>query len=232
MHRSIIILLLSFFITISGLAQIRLDDPNTIFKNKEGKVLTKEEVYELVSKGPVSITKTLNGDKNGKTIIVISLVSESKIKEDNIANEKHKKRLTNQPLSNFIDAELKDVHGNIITRNSLLGEVTVLNFWFIKCKPCVREIPDLNKLVEKYPSINFIAPAYDQESDLKTFLQKTEFKYNVIPDASKLCEKLNINTFPTHIVVDKKGIIRDIFIGASEEMLQKISTSILKIREE
>jgi len=36
--------------------------------------------------------------------------------------------------------------------SSLKGKIFVINFWFLECKPCVIEIPELNKIVEKHKS--------------------------------------------------------------------------------
>lgn len=40
--------------------------------------------------------------------------------------------------------------GKPMSRASLKGKVVVMNFWFIGCKPCVAEMPALNRLVERY----------------------------------------------------------------------------------
>lgn len=44
----------------------------------------------------------------------------------------------------------KDINGKNYSLESLKGKVIVINFWFVECKPCVMEMPELNKLVEKY----------------------------------------------------------------------------------
>ena len=49
---------------------------------------------------------------------------------------------------------VKDIQGNKKSLNSLKGKIIILNFWFIECKPCVREMPELNNLVKKYKNDN------------------------------------------------------------------------------
>lgn len=32
----------------------------------------------------------------------------------------------------------------------LSGKIVVMNFWYSKCLPCIKEIPELNKIVAEY----------------------------------------------------------------------------------
>ncbi|MGK0324190.1 MAG: thiol-disulfide isomerase/thioredoxin, partial [Psychroserpens sp.] len=63
---------------------------------------------------------------------------------------------------------LEDIEGNSHTLESLKGKVVVINFWFINCKPCVAEIPDLNKLKAKFNNKDavFVAIALDSKPSL------------------------------------------------------------------
>ena len=48
------------------------------------------------------------------------------------------------------DFTLVSLEGDRITLSDLRGNVILLNFWATWCGPCIMEIPDLNKLQEKY----------------------------------------------------------------------------------
>lgn len=108
------------------------------------------------------------------------------------------------PAKNF---KVTDMDGERLILSDLKGSVVVLNFWFIGCKPCLVEIPELNSLVEKYKeqNIKFIAFAIDPKSSLSSFLEKTEFKYQVIPDARATASDYEIMGYPTHILIDTDG---------------------------
>jgi thiol-disulfide isomerase/thioredoxin len=60
-------------------------------------------------------------------------------------------------------------------------KVTVYNFWFVACKPCIAEIPALNRLAEKYgsDSVQFIAITFDDAERIKTFLEKNRFDFMI-----------------------------------------------------
>lgn len=105
--------------------------------------------------------------------------------------------------------EVTDLQGNGYRLDELKGKVVVLNFWFIQCKPCVMEMPELNKLAEKYQEeeVVFLAFARDGKEDLTKFLQKTTFTYKIIPDSHEMSDRFGVFAYPTHVVIDKEGRI-------------------------
>jgi peroxiredoxin len=108
------------------------------------------------------------------------------------------------------DFEMKTMDGTLFTAQTLRGKVVVLNFWFIGCAPCQREIPELNRTVDAFAGRNdlvFLAPASDRPEALAAYLHNRPFKYQVVPNAAALNERFEINGHPTHMVIDGKGRI-------------------------
>ena len=107
-----------------------------------------------------------------------------------------------------IPFSVKDIKGNKYSLNSLKGKVIVMNFWFIGCKPCLQEIPELNELVEKYhgKEVVFLGFALDKKSRLETFLKKKPFNYNIIP-GSKIDSSYEVYGYPTHVVINQNSEI-------------------------
>jgi thiol-disulfide isomerase/thioredoxin len=108
------------------------------------------------------------------------------------------------PLRNLKN---KEVHLSDFNPNK--GKIIVINFWFIACKPCNMEMPELNKLVEKYKGsdVEFLAIAIDDPSQLKSFLKKTDFDYRVLSISQKDVAPLNITGYPTHLILNRDGQI-------------------------
>ena len=121
------------------------------------------------------------------------------------------------PLPQF---NFTDLNGNIYTNENTKGKKIVLKTWFINCKACVAEFPELIEFVKKYKQrddIIFLSLALDTKSELEKFLQQTKFDYNVVPDQKEyILKKLNLHFFPTHLVVDKDGTILKVLGTASE----------------
>jgi peroxiredoxin len=152
----------------------------------------------------------------------------STIKSESLYSyENFKKEGTQFPKFNF-----KDLNENIYNKETTKDKIIVLKCWFIHCQKCNEEMPDLNKLVKKYKNRNdivFISLATDTNQELEKFLTKKIFNYAVVPNQkSFITETLNISTFPTHIIINKKGKIskavsdfKELSIALNKESLLK-----------
>ena len=113
------------------------------------------------------------------------------------------------------DLDGNDVDSSIISKNA----VTVLNFWFNGCSPCVQELPELNKLNEELKEkggqvIGINTDSLDGNEDgiaeAKSILEKQGAKYtNLSLDSNSEAGKYatSIMAFPTTIVLDRNGNI-------------------------
>jgi thiol-disulfide isomerase/thioredoxin len=211
--------------SIAGHSQFfSLSDTTITFKNQEGKVLAKDEVREFM-KGTFSIRQE---NINGKKIVTIipSANDEKALQYAKI--DAFKNSLINKPLKTF---HLTDLNNKKWDSKELRGKTIVINFWFTACKPCIQEMVYLNKLVQenKDSSVVFIAPAPENETQIKKFLKKFSFDYNIIPSSLDYITTMNIENFPTHLAVDKIGIIRQVFIGYADDIKEKLQIEIEKL---
>ena len=108
--------------------------------------------------------------------------------------------------------QFEDIAGHKYNNVNTRGKFIVLKCWFIRCVACVKEFPELNKLVDNYKNrkdILFVSLAFDNKQDLKIFLKTHRFNYEVVPNQqSYMMDRLSINTFPTHIIIGKDGKIK------------------------
>lgn len=118
-----------------------------------------------------------------------------------------------------------DLNGNLYTSENTKGKIVVLKCWFIHCKKCVEEMPELNKIVQQYKNrkdVVFIGLATDSDDDLRKFLSKKDFAYAVIPNQETYMKNsLGTKIFPTHYIINK-GIIKKVANDAEiiQEALQ------------
>ena len=140
------------------------------------------------------------------------------------AFEGHLARLQNrEPSHTATDRDpaqpftVQALDGTELTLEDLRGKVVVLNFWFIGCAPCRREMPALNTLVDRYAGrdVVFIALATDDATTLKRFLKKNTFKYRVVPNAASIAAAYRTAAYPTHVVIDRHGLVLASFTGAT-----------------
>ena len=139
--------------------------------------------------------------------------------------------LTGTPAQAF---ELEDINGNIISSDNTQGKVVVLNFWFIGCKPCLKEIPELNTVYEKYaknPEVIFISIALDEAEKVKKKLNKYNINYPIFADGNEACKLFEVTSFPTNMVIDKEGNYYFRFAGGFSGIGKLMMNSIQKALE-
>ena len=138
-------------------------------------------------------------------------------------------------MQKFPAFEGKDLDGNTVKSDELFSgnAVTVVNFWFTSCKPCVGELADLDalnrELAEKGGAligVNTFTLDGDEAaiSEAKDVLTKKGATYqNVYFDLDGEVGKFTTNIFayPTTYVVDRNGnIVGDPIVGAITEKKQ------------
>ena len=147
--------------------------------------------------------------------------------------------MTNPPddgsMQKFPAFEGKDLDGNTVKSDELFSgnTVTVVNFWFTTCNPCVGELAELDalnkELAEKGGSligVNTFTLDGDEAaiSEAKDVLAKKGASYqNVYFDSDGEAGKFTTNIFayPTTYVVDRSGnIVGEPIVGAITEKKQ------------
>jgi len=205
-------------------SQFNLNDSNLIFKDKDGNLMIKDSVLSFMNKGKFGMmTKDL---ENGKT--EITLIRKSVKVLDEEIRKKHKwiAEKMGKPFPEFL---LTSLDGRKWNKAALIGKITVINFWFTGCKPCVAEIPQLNRLASTYNGVaNFLAFSFDDKQKLNSFLAKNKFNYVQFAASIVLNKKLDVDFYPTHLILDKNGLIQEVVIGATDEIFEKLNGVIEK----
>ena len=138
-------------------------------------------------------------------------------------------------VQKFPSFEGKDLDGNEVKSDELFSAnaVTVVNFWFTTCSPCVGELGDLDALNKELADkggaligVNAFTLDGDETAiaDAKDVLAKKGATYqNVYFDSSSPAGAFtaNIFAFPTTYVVDRNGnIVGEPIVGAITEKNQ------------
>lgn len=143
----------------------------------------------------------------------------------------------------FPSFEGQDLDGNPVDSATLFSNnaVTVVNFWFTTCKPCVGELPDLEALHQELAKkggavIGINAFTLDgstkDTNEAKSVLEQQGVSYQNIWFASNSDAGLftaGLYAFPTTYVVDRNGhIVGDPIVGAisSDAQMKKLNALI------
>ena len=204
--------------TIEGAKDQFTDEEYEMLKESATEISNIEnKLTELENKYPEIMQESMNGD--------MSVPADSD--------------MTNPPddgsMQKFPAFEGKDLDGNPVKSDELFSAnaVTVVNFWFTTCNPCVGELSELDALNKELAKkggsligVNTFTLDGDEAaiSEAKDVLAKKGATYqNVYFDSDGEAGKFTTNIFayPTTYVVDRSGnIVGEPIVGAITEKKQ------------
>ena len=206
-----------------------LKEAATEISNIENKLTALEEKY------PEIVQQSMDGDMSMPADDDMSMPSDQngagKMDDQGGAD----KMAEQGSMQKFPAFEGKDLDGNTVKSEELFSgnAVTVVNFWFTTCNPCVGELAELDalnkELAEKGGSligVNTFTLDGDETaiSEAKDVLAKKGATYqNVYFDSDGEAGKFtgNIFAYPTTYVVDRSGnIVGEPIVGAITEKKQ------------
>jgi len=211
--------------------KLRFDNENYAFYDSSNKKLRPEEAEEKFKSGVYKVEAFVN-DNDVFKLAYLTKFTQEELQEmmETYQNQSvsFDAALKGKPLPDFV---FKDILGNTYTPEDIKGKVVVINLWFISCAPCIEEMPELNKLVKEYENndaVLFLALALDEKGPrLNTFLETHVFNYNIVPDSKDyIIKKLQTNSFPTHIVLDKNSNVVFTLSGFTPGVGELIKSSI------
>ncbi|MEP0264991.1 TlpA disulfide reductase family protein [Dokdonia sp.] len=201
-----------------------------VFYSTDGATLEEEELNDYFSEGARPV---LYKDANDKLIlgVVAPPTDEQKKSMEAMmaqfeAEEAKLQEAIGTPAKSF---DLVDYEGNQVTSNELKGKITVVNFWFKECKPCIQEMPELNELVETYKdnaNVQFMGFSTTAKDRLPSFFEKHNFDYRIIPDSQSYAMQNGITGYPTNMIIDQEGNIAFLKTGFIPGIAENIKAEI------
>ncbi|HTL80049.1 MAG TPA: TlpA disulfide reductase family protein [Bacteroidia bacterium] len=119
--------------------------------------------------------------------------------------------------------DIFDVNGNHWVSDSLRGKIVVLNFWSIYCPACYAELTELNKLPSDFSSdsVIFISVVFENTPKADSIISRHNFNYHLVEGGLPIHGDFYNNCYPTHIIIDKHGMIRFNVCGTVNEKMMK-----------
>jgi cytochrome c biogenesis protein CcmG/thiol:disulfide interchange protein DsbE len=125
------------------------------------------------------------------------------------------------------DFALTMIDGTQVRLSDFKGKPVWINFWASWCPPCRAENPDIQDLYNAHKDADglvLLAPAIGEGRDsVAGYMQRADLHYPVGTDSdTQIAANYRVLGIPTHIFVDREGIIRDMRIGAmSKKTMEK-----------
>ncbi|MEK3889652.1 TlpA family protein disulfide reductase [Bacillus sp. FSL K6-3431] len=154
---------------------------------------------------------------------------DNKVQEDNKVISQSKIRDINEEEteSNVIgigkgemapDFELTTLEGEIVKLSDFKGQRIMLNFWATWCPPCRAEMPDMQKFQEKKDVKILAVNLLETESNpdkVQKFIDDFNLTLTVpLDEESVVSDQYQIMAYPTSFMIDSKGRIQFIALGA------------------
>jgi cytochrome c biogenesis protein CcmG/thiol:disulfide interchange protein DsbE len=136
-----------------------------------------------------------------------------------------------------LDFSLPDIRPDApqISLSSLRGQVVYVDFWASWCLPCLRSLPEINALYEKYRDQGFevIAITIDNPvQDAEEFLEDLDVPlgYLVAVDAdSDVMYDYGVVGMPTSFLIDRDGVVRKVHEGYRDGDIEKLEAALLPL---
>ncbi|AHM65445.1 thioredoxin family protein [Paenibacillus polymyxa SQR-21] len=131
---------------------------------------------------------------------------------------------------------LKGLNGKSYDVGTPRNKAMIISFWASWCDPCRLEAPMLNELYSKYKhavdvyGIN--VTRYDRLEDVQKFSRSLALRFPILLDEQgAFFEQFGGAAFPTHVMIDHHGQVREIIIGMlSERELEGKIEALQKIK--
>lgn len=115
------------------------------------------------------------------------------------------------------DFTLHSSFGKNLKLSEYRGQVVMINFWATWCAPCRQELPQLNRLHERYRRDGFVLLGVSVDDNPKAaqdMASRLGVRFPVLFDAGKqVSGRYDIDAMPSTLLIDRGGAVRYLHRG-------------------
>jgi RNA polymerase sigma-70 factor (ECF subfamily) len=129
------------------------------------------------------------------------------------------------------DWSTTDLEGKRHALKDYRGKVVILDFWYRTCSWCIRAMPQVKEIATRFadrPVVVLGMNTDPKEADAQIVVKKMGLNYATLK-AAGLPEKYKVQGFPTLVVVDQEGIVRDIHVGYSPTLKEEVVRTVERL---
>ncbi len=107
------------------------------------------------------------------------------------------------------------------------GKIVLLDFWEVWCSPCIKSLPEVEKINEKYgDKIDVFGIVTDNIEKAEDFARLKQLSFINLIGNKVFKKELKVRGVPKYFLIDKEGFIRKEYIGFSTEIQKDIELMI------
>lgn len=112
------------------------------------------------------------------------------------------------------------------------NNLTLLDFWFIGCGPCIVGFPKIQELRDSFSPefLNIVAlTPRDDPNNISYFKVKHGYTFDMKPDSSNITDYYGVTQFPTLILIDSNGNELQRVVGVNQQEFEDLKSKILEL---
>jgi cytochrome c biogenesis protein CcmG, thiol:disulfide interchange protein DsbE len=137
----------------------------------------------------------------------------------------------------IMQADVKNLDGTVFKLQDKKGKVILVNLWATWCLPCIKEMPHLVELQEKFKDQGFeiIGLDVDPESkeDIEAFAAKQKLNYQLgWAENSMQTEFVKISKMegiPQSLLINREGQLTGVFTGGGTNTIVSLKETVEKV---
>ena len=130
------------------------------------------------------------------------------------------------------DFRLSDLNGNQVSLAQFRGKVVILDFWATWCGPCRLSMPVMERIQHQYTDkLALLAINLEEEKeDVRGYVQSHGITSIVLLDQDgKTGQVYGTESIPMQVLIDRDGVVRDIQVGYSSRLGDRIKEEVDKL---
>lgn len=163
-------------------------------------------------------------------LLTIVLLTSGCTEDDNDEEEEEEE----EQLETAPTFTLESTDNETVKLSSYLGKVVILDFMFINCPPCQREMEHLEDVYDNYPKSQVVIISIDTmvdtetEDELRAYKATEGYEWIFCMDTKSVGEtKYGTTQYPTLFIINKEGKIA--YDNVGETPYSTLSTEIDKL---
>lgn len=119
--------------------------------------------------------------------------------------------------------------------SDLRGRVFLLDFWATWCAPCRVVAPKLSQLQTRYgvQGLTVLGVSTEEVEDVLAYARQQPARYAVgVDKAAETARRYGVASLPTLVAVDRRGVVRDVFIGYDADTESRLESTVRSLLAE